>query len=96
VAAQGAGNFRPNQEIRGSRAEARLFLRRRSDSGRSAATPWKTSDTGITMLRHLLQKHINQVEDGLDPMNVVEDTRANQKIQTDAWGPSLRPASVLN
>jgi hypothetical protein len=37
-----------------------------------------TSDTGITMLRHLLREQIKRVEDGLDPMNVMRDARANQ------------------
>jgi hypothetical protein len=50
-----------------------------------------TSDTGITMLRHLLREQIKRVEDGLDPMNVMRDARANHKIPTNAWNTILSP-----
>jgi hypothetical protein len=53
-----------------------------------------TSDTGITMLRHLLREQIKRVEDGLDPMNVMRDARANQKIPTNAWNTILSPAKA--
>ena len=53
-----------------------------------------TSDTGITMLRHLLREQIKRVEDGLDPMNVMRDARANLKIQTNAWNTILSPAEA--
>ena len=46
------------------------------------------------MLRHLLQKQVKRVEDGLDPMNVVQDTRTNQKIPTDAWNTIRSPADA--
>ena len=36
------------------------------------------------MLRHLLREQIKRVEDGLDPMNVMRDARANRKIPTNA------------
>jgi len=54
-----------------------------------------TSDTGITMLRHLLREQIKRVEDGLDPMNVMRDARANQKIPPNAWNTILLPLDVL-
>ena len=53
-----------------------------------------TTDTGITMLRHLLRVQIKRVEDGLDPMNVMRDARANQKIRTNAGNTILSPAEV--
>jgi hypothetical protein len=53
-----------------------------------------TSDTGITMLRHLLREQIKRVEDGLDPMNVMRGARANQKIPTNAWNTILSPAEA--
>jgi hypothetical protein len=53
-----------------------------------------TSDTGITMLRHLLRDQIKRVEDGLDPINVTRDARANQKIPTNAWNNILSPAEA--
>ncbi len=53
-----------------------------------------TSDAGITMLRHLLREQIKRVEDGLDPMNVMRDARANQKIPTNAWNTILSPAET--
>lgn len=53
-----------------------------------------TSDTGITMLRHLLRERIKRVEDGIDPMNVMRDARANQKISTNAWNTLLSPAEA--
>jgi hypothetical protein len=43
-----------------------------------------TSDTGITMLRHLFREQIKRVENGLDPMNVMRDASTNQKIPTNA------------
>jgi hypothetical protein len=52
-----------------------------------------TSDTGITMLRHL-REQIKRVEDGLDPTNVMRDARANQKIPTSAWSTILSPAEA--
>jgi hypothetical protein len=51
-----------------------------------------TTDTGVTMLRHLLREQIKRVEDGLDPMNVMRDARANQGIPTNAWNTILLPA----
>ena len=56
-----------------------------------------TSDTGITMLRRLLREQIKRVEDGLDPINVIRDPYANQKIPTNAWNTilSLAEASAL-
>ena len=48
-----------------------------------------TSDTGITMLRHLLREQIRQVEDGFDPMNAIRDVRANHKIPTNVWNTIL-------
>ena len=56
-----------------------------------------TSDTGITMLRRLLREQIKRVEDGLDPINVIRDPHANQKIPTNAWNTilSLAEASAL-
>jgi hypothetical protein len=51
-----------------------------------------TTDTGITTLRHLLREQIKQVEDGLDPMNVMRDARANRKIPTNAWNTILSRA----
>ena len=53
-----------------------------------------TSDAGIAMLRRLLREQIKRVEDGLDPMNVVRDARANQKIPTSAWNTILSPAEA--
>ena len=53
-----------------------------------------TSDTGIAMLRHLLREQIKRVEDGLDPMNVVRDARANRKIPTSAWNTIMSPAEA--
>jgi len=53
-----------------------------------------TSDAGITMLRHLLREQIKRVEDGFDPMNVVRDARANQKIPTSAWNTILSAAEA--
>ena len=46
------------------------------------------------MLRHLLREQIKRVEDGLDPMNVMRDARANQKIPTSAWNTILSPAEA--
>ena len=51
-----------------------------------------TSDTGITMLRRLLREQIKRVEDGLDPINVIRDPSANQRIPTGAWNTILSPA----
>ena len=53
-----------------------------------------TSDTGITMLRHLLREQIKRVEQGLDPINVMRDARANHKIPTNAWNTILSPAEA--
>jgi hypothetical protein len=53
-----------------------------------------TSDTGITMLRHILREQIKRVEDGIDLMNVMRDARANQKIPTNAWNTILSPAEA--
>jgi len=53
-----------------------------------------TSDAGIAMLRRLLREQIKRVEDGLDPMNVVRDARANRKIPTNAWNTILSPAEA--
>jgi hypothetical protein len=46
------------------------------------------------MLRHLLREQIKRVEDGFDPMNVMRDARANQKIPTNAWNTILSPAEA--
>ena len=46
------------------------------------------------MLRHLLREQIKRVEDGIDPINVMRDARANQKIPTDAWNTILSPAEA--
>jgi hypothetical protein len=46
------------------------------------------------MLRHLLQRQVKRVEDGLDLMNVVQDTRASQKIPTDGWNTILPTADA--
>jgi hypothetical protein len=53
-----------------------------------------TSDTGITMLRRLLREQIKRVEDGLDPINVIRDPSANQRIPTGAWNTILSPAEA--
>jgi hypothetical protein len=53
-----------------------------------------TSHTGINLLRHLLREQIKHVEDRLDPMNVMRDARANQKIPTNAWNTILSPAEA--
>jgi hypothetical protein len=53
-----------------------------------------TSDTEITMLRHLLREQIKRVEDGIDPMNVMRDALANHKIPTNAWNTILSPAEA--
>ena len=47
------------------------------------------------MLRHLLREQIKRVEEGLDPMNVMRDAWANQKIPTNAWNAILSPAEAL-
>jgi len=52
------------------------------------------SDTGITMLRHLLREQIKRVEEGLDPMNVMRDAWANQKIPTNAWNTIMSSAEA--
>jgi hypothetical protein len=95
----GSGNparSRPNQEIRGSPAKARLSRGAEVTATDRQPRPGNlgTSDTGITMLRHLLQKQVKTVEDSLDPMSVVQDTRANQKIPTDGWNTILRTADA--
>jgi hypothetical protein len=54
----------------------------------------ETSASGITMLRHLLRDQINRVENGLDPINVTRDGRANEKIPTNAWNTILSPAEA--
>jgi hypothetical protein len=46
------------------------------------------------LLRHLLREQIKRVEDGIDPINVMRDARANQKIPTDAWNTILSPAEA--
>ncbi len=61
---------------------------------RAALENLGTSDTGITKLRHLLREQIKRMEDGLDPMNVMRDARANQKIPTNAWNTILSPAEA--
>jgi hypothetical protein len=38
-----------------------------------------TTDTGITMLRHLLREQIKRVEDGLDAMNVMREPAGQSK-----------------
>jgi hypothetical protein len=48
------------------------------------------------MLRHLLREQIKRVEDGIDPMNVMRDARANQKIPTNAWNTILSPAEAAD
>jgi hypothetical protein len=53
-----------------------------------------TSDTGITTLRYLLREQIKRVEEGLDPMNVMRDAWANQKIPTNAWNTIMSPAEA--
>ena len=52
------------------------------------------TDTGITMLRHLLREQIKRVEDGLDPINVMRDARANKNVPTNAWNTILLPAEA--
>jgi hypothetical protein len=59
----GSGNparFRPNQEIRGSPAKARLSRGAEVTATDRQPRPGNlgTSDTGITILRHLLQKQV--------------------------------------
>ena len=54
----------------------------------------ETSDSGITMLRHLLRDQINRVENGLDPINVTRDGHANEKIPTNASNTILSPAEA--
>ena len=53
-----------------------------------------TSDTGITMLRHVLREQIKRVEDGLDPINAFRDPRANHRIPTNAWNTILTAAEA--
>jgi hypothetical protein len=53
-----------------------------------------TSDTGIAMLRHMLREQIQRVEQGLDPLNVVRDARANRRIPTNAWNTVLSPTEA--
>ena len=53
-----------------------------------------TTDTGITMLRHLLREQIRRVEDGFDPINVMHDARADKNIPTNAWNTILLPTEA--
>ena len=53
-----------------------------------------TTDTGITMLRHLLREQIKRLEDGFDPINVMRDERANKNIPTNAWNTILLPTEA--
>ena len=46
------------------------------------------------MLRRTLREQIQRVAKGLDPMNVMRDARANQKIPTNAWNTILSPAEA--
>jgi hypothetical protein len=48
------------------------------------------------MLRHILREQIKRVEDGIDPMNVMRDTGAHQKIPTNAWNTILSPVAGRN
>jgi hypothetical protein len=52
------------------------------------------SDTGIVMLRRLLREQLQRVQQGLDPINVVRDPMANQRIPTGAWNTILSPAEA--
>ena len=59
--------------------------------------PSKTSEPptpGIKILRRLLREQIKRVEEGLDPMNVMRDAWANQKIPTNAWNTILSSAEA--
>src|SRR6202035_5242627 len=40
------------------------------------------SDTGIVMLRRLLREQLQRVEQGLDPINIMRDPKANKRIPT--------------
>jgi phenylpropionate dioxygenase-like ring-hydroxylating dioxygenase large terminal subunit len=53
-----------------------------------------TSDAGIALLRHILREQIQRVERGLDPINVVRDETANQRIPTGAWNTILSSAEA--
>jgi hypothetical protein len=46
------------------------------------------------MLRRLLREQIKRIEDGLDPINVFRDRRANERIPTNAWNTILLPAEA--
>jgi hypothetical protein len=48
----------------------------------------------LVRLGNLLREQIKRVEDGIDPMNVMRDARANQKISTNAWNTILSPAEA--
>ena len=52
------------------------------------------SDIGIVMLRRLLREQLKRVAQGLDPINVVRDPSANQRIPTGAWNTILSPAEA--
>src|SRR5580700_1958153 len=52
------------------------------------------SDTGIGMLRRLLREQLQRVEQGLDPINVIRDPKANKRIPTGAWNTILSPAEA--
>jgi hypothetical protein len=46
------------------------------------------------MLRRLLREQLKRVAQGLDPINVVRDPSANQRIPTGAWNTILSPAEA--
>jgi hypothetical protein len=52
------------------------------------------SDTGIVMLRRLLREQLQRVEQGLDPINILRDPSANQRVPTGAWNTILSPVEA--
>ena len=51
-------------------------------------------DTGIVMLRRLLREQLMRFERGIDPINVIRDPSANERIPTGAWNTILSPAEA--
>jgi hypothetical protein len=71
--------------------------KRRSGSARSQSTrskTWRIRIPASLCCGGLLREQLQRVEQGLDPINLIRDPSANQRIPTGACNKILSPAEV--
>jgi hypothetical protein len=50
-----------------------------------------TSDMGVALLRQTLRKAMRDVQEGLDPQNLIRDPAQNHALETSCWNTVMTP-----